>query len=107
MMPLPAPHGHKYKAMDGSNKYIQVFCTPRNKTFILNCEEGLKLKICSKTILGDTCGMMKYKEFFDKMVYQKENIISDRKYHALFKTDTLKLTNSLTGERIYFEPVVE
>ncbi|WP_282135783.1 hypothetical protein [Seonamhaeicola maritimus] len=100
--PLPAPHGHSYVAIDGSERCVGVFCTPHNKTFILETKAGYDVQMCSKVMINDTCGIMEYKEFFETMAYQKHVRINDNRFHKLLETDTLAITNNLTGEKIYY-----
>lgn len=101
--PLPAPHGHNYVAIDGSGRGISVFCTPRLKTFVLETKEGYEVELCSKSIIEDTCGIMVYKTFFETKAYLKHVSINDRKFHRLYQSDTISLTNTHTGEKIFFE----
>ncbi|WP_367058875.1 hypothetical protein [Algibacter sp. 2305UL17-15] len=105
-MPLPAPHGHCYQAYDNFDfKYINVFCTPRNKRFLYSDGAHLDIEFCSKTIAGNRCGMMTYDTHFDHELYIKDVRISDKKFHKLFLNDTLIVTDKTNSKEYLFLPV--
>lgn len=94
LMPLGAPHGHTYKSIDKDVSIsIGVFCTPHNKRFMFNTAKSKSnIEICSKTI-KETCSKMTvFGTENDNIFMEKSVRISDRKYHKLFKNDTLVLT---------------
>lgn len=107
-MPLSAPHGHHYKAYDNFDfKYIDVFCTMRHKNFLYRDSKGLDITICSKNFKKDSCNTMFYKDFFESKVYMHSSIISDRKFHKNFASDTLIVKNNSTGKTLIFLPVID
>jgi len=69
-------------------------------------EEGHHIEICSDMFLDD-CAQMEFKYSFNKMAYQKVVRIGDRKFHELFKADTLTIKTGLSGKALRFIPLIK
>lgn len=94
-MPLGAPHYHTYKSTESDFK-VEVFCTPRHKTYHFFYEKSVEVNTCSKVFIDEKCIMFEVDDFFDEEKFQKTIKINDRKFHKLFEVDTLiiKITKS-------------
>jgi len=107
LMPLPAPKTHIYKEIENGNiRSIEIFCTPRNKHYIIYCDnEDLNMEIYSKVLFQGKPQTLYRSDFFGKMVYQTGIIISDRKFHRLFLNDTITIFDKNSGEQTHFLPI--
>lgn len=99
-----APHRHLYVSEGKSKDTIEVFCTPRNKTFLLESNQS-ENQICSKYFTKNDCAEMVYGNFFDKKMHKTSVRMSDRKFHSRFNGDTLKLITKASKEVQYFIPI--
>ncbi|WP_298553789.1 hypothetical protein [uncultured Algibacter sp.] len=103
LMPLGAPHKHCYQSDTNSEfKYINVFCTPHSKRYIYSDEKDLDIKVYSKNVFESEDVSMVYGNHFNQEFYIKDVRINDRKFHRLFKQDTLVLTIKSTKEKLLF-----
>jgi hypothetical protein len=99
-----APHRHFYVSEGISNDTIEVFCIPKNKTFLLESNQS-ESQICSKYFIENNCAEMVYGDFFNKKMYETSVRMSDRKFHSRFKSDTLKLIAKGSKEEQLFLPI--
>ena len=100
----PAPHRHVYKAIGDSTEIIEVFCTPRVKTFLYADIPDLEINICSKTIPNTDCMPMIYDERFGSMMYQGTFKIRDGLFHKALKNDTMVLQQNSSKTTVTFVP---
>lgn len=91
LMPLGAPHYHQYNSYN-KNFVINVFCTPRHKTYYFSFNENSKVKGCSKIFIENSCLNFEIDSFFEEEKFQKTIRIGDKKFHKLFEEDTLKIS---------------
>ncbi len=106
LMPLGAPHYHSYKPVK-ENEFVDrvdVFDTPRIKTYHFKAPKNLSIKGCS-IIFEDDCETFEYKKFFETYEYQIHVRIKDRKFLKLLKKDTLKLF--INDKEMQFVPVLK
>jgi hypothetical protein len=103
-MPLGAPHYHMYKSSENDFK-VEVFCTPRHKTYHFFYDEGVEIKGCSKTFIEETCLAFEIDDFFDDEKFQRTIEINDRKFHKLFEVDTLKIKISGSKKTFSLLPI--
>lgn len=104
LMPLGAPHYHKYIAFTKNEfvNVVEVFDTPKHKTYHFFAKKGLKIKGCSNVFV-DSCYTFSYDDFFEDKKYQKTIKIKDNTFLKLMKNDTLKLF--VNGKKLLFIPV--
>ncbi|MFP4845845.1 hypothetical protein [Winogradskyella sp. PE311] len=104
-MPLGAPHYHKYESVE-DNFTVEVFCTPKHKTYHFFYDKNINIKECSKVFVSDRCSAFSLESFFDEQRYQKSININDRKFHKLFPIDTLTIYFSKSDKVISLLPVL-
>ena len=105
-MPLSAPHDYKYYATT-ENKFvneINVFSTPKIKTYHFKAKENLKIKGCSK-IFQEHCNYFGYNVFFGNKKYTREVKINDHIFLKQLQLDTLQLF--INDTKILFVPVLK
>lgn len=103
-MPLGAPHYHKYKSSE-ADFVVEVFCTPRYKTYHLFYDESERIKGCSRVFAADTCVNFEIGTFFESKKFLKTIRMNDRKFHKLFEEDTLIINITESKRSISFLPV--
>ena len=102
----PAPHYHLYKPIGDSDvDKIEVFCTPRIKTFHLFYPKDSTIKACSKVFENEDCLIFGHGLFFKKEKYQRNIRIRDGQFHRLFFSDTLRLSVNNSNREEMFIPV--
>jgi len=104
LMPLGAPHYHSYESENKDLK-VNVFCTPRSKTYHFSYNEKSKIEGCSDVFTEKQCVYFEIDDFFDDKKFQKTIRINDRKFHKLFEVDTLKIKIDNSEEIINLFPV--
>jgi hypothetical protein len=106
LMPLGAPHYHKYEAIvDEEIAVVNVFCTPKTKVFHFLYKENANIDVCSKVFIENKCETFNYDYFFDEEKYLKTIRINDHKFHKLFEEDTLKIKIDNVEKELQFLPV--
>ncbi|MFY0629400.1 MAG: hypothetical protein JXR05_03405 [Flavobacteriaceae bacterium] len=103
LMPLGAPHRYEYIALnEGEVKSVFIFCTPRIKTLHFSAKEEQEIVVESKVFSTNDEKKLAYEDFFSHKEYQLSVRMSDRKYHKVHESDTIRLINSTSKEEQIF-----
>jgi hypothetical protein len=102
-MPLGSPHNHSYKSIE-SDFTVNVFCTPKHKTYHFDYDKVSDIRGCSKLFLKDSCISFQNDIFFEQEKFLHTIRMNDRKFHDVFEIDTLILSISETNTFIKLLP---
>lgn len=100
----PAPHYHVYKS-ENDGMEIGVLCTPNTKVYHFSYIKSAKIEAYSKTFKEQSFSSFQLDDFFDKEEFMKSIKINDRKFHKLFKIDTLKIRINNSNQIINLLPI--